>query len=418
MKPALAVLFDVGTPPTEVGQGAAEVSRPVFVLGTSGTARASRQILEMSGPVVSLADGVDDVVRSLRCARVAGVTTFSERLLGVTALIAAELGLPYHDAGVVALLTDKFAQRRRLRETGVSGVCSVLLSPSEDWVGASERFPLPAVIKPVRGEGSRATHLLTDREQAAKVIAGLGRYSDEPFVLEEFIAGRDESPFGDYVSVECAVVEGEVFPIAVAGKWAMLPPFRESGQFWPARIGAAEEAQVIRLASQALAALGVRTGLLHVEIKLTSRGPQVLEVNGRLGGRQWDLSRRAMRVDLIEMGCRLALGESMRPARYQGGRVYFQRFCVPPRTPCTFLGVDGISEAVAHDGIMGYRRFSGRGAEFDGGVATTMIGMLLGDAEDHAAMLEVCAAALSELWFTFRDSRGIARLRGDELVRC
>lgn len=137
---------------------------------------------------------------------------------------------------------------------------------------------------------------MRDREIGRKLICDLvgqaASTGPEPaLIVEEYLPGRDDQPLGDYVAVECAV-DGGVVALAVTGKLRLLPPFRETGQFWPARLPADEREEIIDLAVAALEALDVRTGLAHVEIKLTPAGPRVIEVNGRLGGLQVDLAQR------------------------------------------------------------------------------------------------------------------------------
>lgn len=132
---------------------------------------------------------------------------------------------------------------------------------------------LPAVLKPVRGEGSRDTYLVTDETTGLQAVTEWFEHHDRPLTLEEYLRGRDEKPFGDYVSVESAVCHGVVSTIAVTGKYPLLDPFREPGQFWPSHLPTAEQNEIADLAARAVQALGVRTETMHTEIKLTTDGP-------------------------------------------------------------------------------------------------------------------------------------------------
>ncbi len=62
---------------------------------------------------------------------------------------------------------------------------------------------------------------------------------------------------------------------------------------FPSSLGHGDEAAVVELASRALEALGVRHGNSHVEVKLSARGPRVIEVNGRIAGGLLELMRPA-----------------------------------------------------------------------------------------------------------------------------
>jgi carbamoylphosphate synthase large subunit len=66
---------------------------------------------------------------------------------------------------------------------------------------------------------------------------------------------------------------------AITGKYPLLPPFRERGDFWPAWLTDDERDREGPLTSEALRALGITTGVAHTEIKLTPDGPRIIEVN-------------------------------------------------------------------------------------------------------------------------------------------
>ena len=64
------------------------------------------------------------------------------------------------------------------------------------------------------------------------------------------------------------------------------------------------------MASEAITALGIRTGCLHTEIKVTDDGPRVIEVNGRIGGFVAPvLALASSGTDFFQISQRVALGE-------------------------------------------------------------------------------------------------------------
>jgi hypothetical protein len=402
----LAVVYDVGAAlPLEIARATRKLGKTTFVLGPSEHVGAARSIFRPFGTVLSLDDGFDTVVRTLRRSAVAGVVTFSERMLGVTQDLAGTLGLPRNAPATVRLLTDKLAQRQRLRERGLSTVRSALLRTTTDVDAALARIGLPAVLKPRIGEASRDTHLLTDpaagRELARRLLAVAGE-----FVVEQFLAGRDEAPYGDYVSVECAVVAGAATAIAVTGKLPLLPPFRESGQFWPPTLPAHEAQAASDMAVRAVTALGMRAGIAHVELKLTSTGPAVVEVNGRLGGFQPDLAARAVGLDVIELAGRIALGDPVNIPPVRPDRVYFQYWCPAPTKAIHFVDVTGVRRVLGIDGVTGYLPLIRTGSALPGGVGTQRLGMLCGDAPDHEHMIKTLDLALRHLTYRFRTDEG------------
>lgn len=83
---------------------------------------------------------------------------------------------------------------------------------------------------------------------------------------------------------------------------------------------------VLSVVTEAHAALGIRTGLTHTELRLTPTGPRVVEVNGRLGGDFIPLlGALATGVDLVAAACDIALGRTpdLTPTRDRCAEVTF-----------------------------------------------------------------------------------------------
>jgi len=69
-----------------------------------------------------------------------------------------------------------------------------------------------------------------------------------------------------------------------------------------------------KLAVDSVNALGFTNGVFHVECKYTSTGPQIVEVNARMGGGQvHECNLRTWGVDLVEETFFVALGIPSRP---------------------------------------------------------------------------------------------------------
>ncbi|MFG2617351.1 acetyl-CoA carboxylase biotin carboxylase subunit family protein [Streptomyces sp. NPDC048507] len=404
MTPALplVVVYDRGAADAgEIARSLAAVAPLVFVTRHgSGHAEPLLPLLRDLGEVVTFRHTPEEVAGRLKEIGPGGITTFSESMLGVTAGLAAGLGLPGHSRDTVRLLTDKFLQRQRLNETGAGGVTGQLLTRPGEWPGAVRHVGLPAVVKPVRGEGSRNTYRVDDATEGLALVTGL--LATEPaLVLEQFLAGRASAPYGDYVSVESISCRGVVSHIAVTGKFPLLHPFRETGQFWPAALAEEEERRVLGLAGKAIASLGITTGLTHTEIKLTDAGPRVIEVNGRLGGYVNDLSLRSAGLDLVRLAGQVALGEAVVAPPVTHGRVVFQYSNQAPPHPCRLDAVTGRRQLRDTTGITGYRALVRPGTCVEGGAMTRDLDLILGEARDHAGMFAVRDEALRRLSFTF-----------------
>ncbi|MGW3095081.1 ATP-grasp domain-containing protein [Streptomyces sp. NPDC001102] len=426
-RPVIAVVYDFGSvSPVEAVERLEPLGDVVFaVVDSPHTADIGPLLAELAPGVrvdASTEHGLDAAAAELRRHAPTALLTFSERRLDTTAALAVRLGLPGHTPDTVRLLTDKHAQRRRLAERGVDRVRSHLLRSPADWTAAVAAVGLPAVLKPVRGEGSRSTHLVREAAAGAALAQSLlavapDQGGETGLVLEEYLAGTGREPFGDHVSVESAVVDGRVTHWAVTGKFPLVPPFREAGHFWPAPLDADERAAVLDLAARAVRALDVRTGITHTELKLTPHGPRVIEVNGRLGACLGGLSLLAGGPDCVALAARVALGEDpfdadphpAAPARdvtaawMPQDRVVYARAVPTPVDGGLLTRVNGIRDVLGLPGVQTYDSRVRPGSRVSPDVRTAELALLWGTAGDHAEMVEVLDRALTTLTYTFDD---------------
>ena len=217
----------------------------------------------------------------------------------------------------------------------------------------------PAVLKPRGGYESREIHHVDGVETLLALLApvdGDRVVPSEDFVLEEVLSGvntEERRDFGDYVSVESAVVDGRVRHLAVTGKFPLEQPYRETGNFMPSLLSRDELRAVTELAGQALAAFGVRFGCAHTEIKLTAAGPRVIESNARVGGGGIeDLFVSSYGRSLLEIAVQAAIGiEPPDAIELRSDAVAYQLFVQPPVTARRLVRLDGLDEISALPGV-------------------------------------------------------------------
>ncbi|TCO62831.1 ATP-grasp domain-containing protein [Actinocrispum wychmicini] len=421
----IAVVYDKGAAgPQEIFAGLRDLGELVFLTPDTAHTRAVRPLLAEFGTVVPIVEDPRLILEGLRTFSPDGIVTFSERMLPLTAHLASDLGLPGHSPEVVRLLTDKSAQRKRLAERHVDRTRSFPLDDPDQWREALTRVGLPAVIKPLRGEGSRSTHKVVSSNGLPDLVselldaerhAGVRR---PVLVFEEFLEGRECAPYGDYVSVESLVSQGEISHCAVTGKTPLIRPFRETGQFWPACLPVAEQQAVLELAGAAIGALDLRTGIVHTEIKLTADGPRIIEVNGRLGGWISELCARTGHADLVAAAARLALGEDVRCDLFQSERTFFQYYNLAPAEGGRLDSVTGVRELRRVPGITKYRQLVSPGTVLPPGVTTHQLDVIIGCADRPEDMITAIDQALRVIQFQFSSDRPIsgAELR-DKAIR-
>ena len=259
-----------------------------------------------------------------------GVFTWDEPSLEVTSEVAGRLGLPHMSPAAVRNCRDKLATRRLLRSAGLPAVRFAHVSDLEQALREADVIGYPVVLKPRSLAASMGVVVARDpgelrafyHHAADAAYPGLERL--DGLLLEAFLDGPE-------ISVDSVVGDGDVRVVNVARKRLGFHPFfEEVGHLvapWQDEPWTDDLTALITGAHQAL---DVRTGVTHAEVRLTSAGPRLVELNGRLGGDFIPyLCRLATGVDLTAAAADLALGRvpDTRATRDECAEV---RFLYPP----------------------------------------------------------------------------------------
>ncbi|MGW7754511.1 ATP-grasp domain-containing protein [Streptomyces violaceusniger] len=391
-KPSLVVVYDKGAVnPLEAYTGLSAIARPVFAVAPSGHGERTLNVVERLGESVVLGPSASRSADRLRTFAPVGIVTFSEDMVEPTAELARLLGLSYHQEPTLGYLKDKYLQRLRLRECSVDATATRRIQSRAEFATAMAEFDTPVILKPARGGASRDTHVVSHPDRGAQLVdAILDRHLPAGLVIEELLAGRRvPAGVGDYISIESAVVHGRVTHLAVTGKFALAAPFREVGQFWPALLDEYVRRASLNLATAGLAALGVRRGVTHTEIKLTPDGPRIIEINGRLGGHIHELARRTGAPSPIEIAGTIALGADPAPSMFSPPHgVYWQYNTPAPRRPARLLGNAHAATVTALDGVSQYTPYYQKGDSLDLNVMTNPLDVICGYSNTHEEMLK------------------------------
>jgi biotin carboxylase len=395
--PRLAVLLDFGAAsPLSILAAARGLAHVVFLCDRNRPYVAAR-FAETSalGTVYDItAQTVEELDTLVDRADLAGVTTFSEYQLNRAAALADRHGWAFLSPPAARAATDKYVQRRRLAAAGVQATRCRPVRGEADLVDAVPEVGLPAVLKPRSGAAGARTCRV---DSYAEAQTRLRDFQSDPgssgreFVLEEILAGDPAvagPDWGDYVSVESVSHRGVPRHIEVTGKFPLADPFRETGYVVPGTLTAPIRRQVLDLTSAALAALDIRDGATHVEVKLTPDGPRVIEVNARVGGYVADLIRRACGFDLIRAALAVALDlpHDLPAAGYR--RHAFQYFLTPPMNAVAVHRLDGVDELNRRRGIT-VETFKRVGDVLDWRQGTlTYLGIVHGSGRDHREVLD------------------------------
>ena len=286
------------------------------------------------------------------------VLAVDDQGLVVAAAAAARLGFAHNPVDAVAATRDKAALRARLAAGAVAQPAYRVVPPSESVAAAAVQIGYPCVVKPVSRSGSQGVIRADDEVEAeaaaerARAIVG----PVEPLLVEAFVPGTE-------VAVEALLVGGALQVLAVFDKPDPLdgPFFEETIYVTPSRQSGPVQASIAGTVAAAVAALGLREGPVHAELRVGRDGrPVVIEVAARsIGG----LCARALRfgagVSLEEVIVRHAVGAGLdglrREAQASGVMM------LPIRAGGVLERVSGQAEALAVDGVVGLEISIARG---------------------------------------------------------
>ncbi|MFJ6758301.1 ATP-grasp domain-containing protein [Streptomyces sp. NPDC091273] len=217
--------------------------------------------------------------------RVVGVFSYDETLVVTTALIAERLGLPGLTVRGADNCRNKHNTRRLLTAAGLPQPHFAYVTDAEQALAAADSFGYPVVLKP-RGMGASIGVIRVDGPEGVRPAfevadaAGHGGNSDY-----EGGALVEECVIGPEISIDGVVFDGGYTPLFLAHKEVGLEPyFEETGHVVSATDPLLADEELLGILRDAHRELGVGYGITHTEVKLTSRGPVIIEVNARLGG--------------------------------------------------------------------------------------------------------------------------------------
>ena len=299
-----------------------DVYRLARSLGMGVTLIAPRDPHDPSGVDERIAanptDPVEVLAATAHLTDVEGVVNCSESCLRAQAALVERHGVPGIDSETAAVCRDKQLMMRRFEQHGVPIGRRRVVSKVADIPEAVRDVGCPGVLKPSTGVASLFTVRFDsedelDRWFAQFDAAASGHHSaairemEGRWLVEEYLDGPG-------FSVESLTLGGETTHVAVCRKGEMSQPFfLETGHTCPAPLAPELREKMEDVAGRAIQALGIRDGITHAEMKLTTRGIRVLEVGARMGGgsiRQ--VVELATGVDLLELTLELARGQ--RPA--------------------------------------------------------------------------------------------------------
>src|SRR5438105_2005223 len=247
-----------------------------------------------------------------------GVVGVDDDTAVVAAAIAGTLGLRGNSVAAARVARDKHEQRTLLAAAGVPVPRFTRYGVDDDPRRLAAGVTYPCVLKPLRLAASRGViradtpeafvaafervrRILKDAGCGMRDAGGVEGDASRSILVEDFVAGRE-------YALEGLLVAGRLQLLALFDKPDPLdgPYFEETIYVTPSRLPADQQRAVAACAERAAAALGLREGPVHAELRVNGSGPWLIELAARpIGGR----CSGALRFEIRETG--RGIGETL-----------------------------------------------------------------------------------------------------------
>lgn len=261
-----------------------------------------------------------------RRAPLSGVMAYDELYVEPASQLALLLGLPANPPGVARNCRDKATMRQRFAAAGVPSAASHLVGSLDQARASADAIGYPVVLKPRALGGSIGVTKVAgpaELEAAYRVATEAtcpGFAPGQGILVEEYLDGPE-------VSIESVVFDGQVSVVAITRKQVGFAPFfEEIGHVVSCADPSPDDQAIRQVTLQAHRALGVTQGITHTELRVTSRGPRMLEIGLRLGGDLIPyLAYLATGVDMAAAAAAVACGQAplLQPTRQRAAAVRF-----------------------------------------------------------------------------------------------
>lgn len=240
----------------------------------------------------------------------------NEYYVPLVARIAARHGCHGLDPARVARVRDKHAMRQALAARGVRHPRFWTVASHADIDRLRPELPFPLVLKPRGAAGSFHVTKVGSIEALHAAYAGaqadphreLDRELGESMLLEDYLEGPE-------YSIEGVIAVDGPRILSITEKFLGPPPgFLEIGHIVEAPVPPALRARIAAYFEDVVAALDLRLGVFHGEVRFDPEGaPVLVEVGARLpGDRIAELVSWAGGPSMADLMIRAHLGEAIR----------------------------------------------------------------------------------------------------------
>lgn len=191
------------------------------------------------------------------------VVAVLEQLQEPAAEVRERLGIEGMDRETARRFRDKSHMKDVMRAAGIPCARHRLCESADAARTFVDDVGLPVVVKPPAGAGAKGTFRIEDRDQLDQWLASSPPTSGDATLLEEFLTGREHS-------MEAMWRDGELLWWSVT-RYLPTPlevlenPWMQWVVMAPRHVDTEEFADIAEVGPAAVRALGLRTGITHME---------------------------------------------------------------------------------------------------------------------------------------------------------
>ncbi len=242
-----------------------------------------------------------------------GIITISDYPVNTIAYVCERLDLPGLSSMAAEISTNKYLQRKLLKEKGLNTPDFKQFSEFHEVPEAIENWNYPLIVKPLDSSASRGVSIIRNFSQCQEAFIEARSFSKTNRVMiEEFIEGKE-------YSIESLTQNGITHIIAITEKFIMDDSryFVEERHIIPAALEQSQKEEISAYVLDIIKAFGIDHSATHAEVKLTSSGPVLIELGARVGGDfiTSDLVPLATGIDMLANSVYIALGEPIQEER-------------------------------------------------------------------------------------------------------
>lgn len=313
------------------------------------------------------------------------------------AYVATELGLPGMDMETAVRSTNKFEMIRAFEENHVPHPAFQYLN-HEDIGKAKIQVEYPLIVKPVDMAGSRGIFLVNNDVEMEAALEGSSKSGDSGnLLIEEYMDGPE-------VSVELVVKNGTPHVIQITDKTTSgAPHFAETGHLQPSQLPEHTLQQIAEVARGAAKALQLKNSLGHAEIKVTSKGPKMVEIGARAGGDSIgeQLIELSSGVSFPEVAISIALGEDFEVPQNHLNLSSCIRFLTTQNG--VLASIEGADEAKKIHGVQIVKIFGKIGKQYSDMIDSSgRLGYIITQAENADEARHICNQAFDAITVNYK----------------